>query len=462
MAGASQQQPSGPAAPSPPPGRPFRLLAISRLASLPGAADAAAAADPNTAGTALGAGGAGGGAGQAAAAWFAALAAAGIDALQLREKHLDDLPLYQLARQARTAMPPPARLLVNGRADLALAAGADGVHLPADGVPAGALRSRFGRGPLIGVSTHRLEEIERARDGGADYVVFGPVYPTPGKAAGGGPTGPRLLARATRLGIPVYALGGVTLERFGEIAEAGAAGIAAIRLFHPEAPESGAAVARLRQVAAAAVAWFPGVEIPLDRRHPALRARRRRRRHHHRRRRSRQAAVPPGVAGGRGPRSMDQVAGRGPPRPPRGPAHRAGPAQPHPRPQHRRRLRAVRQQWHERELAADRLGPRRAERRVRLLRLRLAARPRPADRPRAGGRRRGRQPHRPHRERRGDRFHRRLCRHPSLAVLQRRRRGDLDRHRADGDRQPAIAPRGRTRTRAAGRTRTRAAGRLSV
>ncbi len=251
MAGASQQQVSGPAAPSSSPGRPFRLLAISRLTSRPGGTSAA---DANIAGAALAAQD---GADQTATAWLAALAAAGIDALQLREKHLDDLPLYQLAQQARSALPPPSRLLVNGRADLALAAGADGVHLPADGVPAGALRSRFGRGPLIGVSTHRLEEIERARDDGADYVVFGPVYPTPGKAAGSVPTRVRLLARAARLGIPVYALGGVTLERFGEIAEAGAAGIAAIRLFHPEAPDSGAAVAWLRQVATAAVVWFP-------------------------------------------------------------------------------------------------------------------------------------------------------------------------------------------------------------
>ena len=155
----------------------------------------------------------------------------GTGALQLREKDLDDRDLYALARLARTLLPPPFPLLVNGRLDIALAAGADGVHLPADGVPAAPLRARFGAGGttlLIGSSTHSVAEVERARDEGADYATFGPVYATPGKGA---PVGLRELARAAATGLPVYALGGVTLERFGELAAAGAAGIAAIRLF---------------------------------------------------------------------------------------------------------------------------------------------------------------------------------------------------------------------------------------
>jgi thiamine-phosphate pyrophosphorylase len=167
----------------------------------------------------------------AAAAWFAALAAAGVDAVQLREKSLDDRALHALAALARSALPPPVRLLVNGRADIALAAGADGVHLPAGGVPAGALRVRFGADLLIGVSTHRLDEVEEARLAGADYVVFGPVYETPGKSGHWAPVGPQGLARAAAFEIPVYALGGVTLERFEEVAAAGAAGVGAIRLF---------------------------------------------------------------------------------------------------------------------------------------------------------------------------------------------------------------------------------------
>ena len=160
--------------------------------------------------------------------WLSALGKAGIGAVQIREKDLDDRDLYDLARLARTLLPPTTRLLVNGRLDVALAAGADGVHLPADGVPVGALRERFGKRVLIGRSTHTVEEVERARDEGADYVTFGPVWETPGKGA---PVGTGELARAVAAGVPVYALGGVTLERFGELAATGAAGVAAIRLF---------------------------------------------------------------------------------------------------------------------------------------------------------------------------------------------------------------------------------------
>ena len=126
---------------------------------------------------------------------------AGIGAVQLREKDLDDRALYDLARLARSILPPAVRLLVNGRLDVALAAGADGVHLPADGVPVAPLRARFGSGPLIGRSTHTVEEVERARDEGADYVTFGPVYATPGKGApvGSGRARPRGGPRRSRL-----------------------------------------------------------------------------------------------------------------------------------------------------------------------------------------------------------------------------------------------------------------------
>jgi thiamine-phosphate pyrophosphorylase len=183
------------------------------------------------------------------AEWVRQLAAAGVDGVQLREKDLDDRALYGLVRLARSVFPPPGRLLVNGRLDVALAAGADGAHLPADGVPAHALRQRFGPRPLLGCSTHRLSEVAAAREAGADYVTFGPVYPTPGKAAWGEPPGLSGLARAAALGIPVYALGGVTLDRLGEVAAAGAAGAAGIRLFQE--------VSRLPELVRAAVRAFP-------------------------------------------------------------------------------------------------------------------------------------------------------------------------------------------------------------
>jgi len=172
-----------------------------------------------------------------AAAWLGVLgkafASSDLCAVQVREKDLEDRAVYDLARRARSILPPPVRLLVNGRLDIALAAGADGVHLPADCPPAAALRARFGPDVLLGVSTHRVDEVEAALRGGADYVTFGPVYPTPGKAAFGPPQGVDALARAAAVGIPVYALGGVTLSRLAEVASAGAAGVAGIRLFQP-------------------------------------------------------------------------------------------------------------------------------------------------------------------------------------------------------------------------------------
>lgn len=163
--------------------------------------------------------------------WLRRLAAAGVQAVQIREKDLDDRAVYELALAAREALPPPATVLVNGRVDLALAAGADGVHLPADGVPVAALRRRFGTSVLLGVSTHSVEEVELASRDGADYVTFGPVWPTPSKERYGPPLGVEALARAAEAGIPVYALGGVMLSRFAAAAEAGAAGVAGIRLF---------------------------------------------------------------------------------------------------------------------------------------------------------------------------------------------------------------------------------------
>lgn len=165
------------------------------------------------------------------AEWVAGLAAAGVDGVQLRDKELDDRKLLALARAARALLPPPAALLVNGRLDVALAAGADGVHLPADGLPAAPLLAwarRLGVRSLIGRSTHTLAEVAAARDEGADYVTFGPVFATPGKGA---PVGTAALAAAARLGVPVLALGGIEPDRVGEALGAGAHGVAAIRAF---------------------------------------------------------------------------------------------------------------------------------------------------------------------------------------------------------------------------------------
>ncbi len=165
--------------------------------------------------------------------WLGDLAAAGVDAVQLRAKGLADRELLALARRARTSL-PAATLSINGRPDVALVAGADGVHLPADGLPVPVIRglaSRLGRDLLVGRSTHRPEEVAAARDEGADYVTFGPVYATPSKAEFGAPQGLEALARAAAHGLPVLAIGGLSPSRLPDVAAAGAAGAAGIRMF---------------------------------------------------------------------------------------------------------------------------------------------------------------------------------------------------------------------------------------
>ena len=184
--------------------------------------------------------------GLALPAWAATVATAGVAALQLREKDLADAAVWDLANAVRAAAPPPAKLLVNGRADVALTTGADGVHLPADGVPTAAVRGRWGDRLLIGRSTHDVEEVVVAGGEGADYVTFGPVFASPGKGDG---VGLAALERVSAVGVPVLALGGVTAADFRRLAAAGAAGAAGIRLFQD--------LERLPEVVAAAREAFP-------------------------------------------------------------------------------------------------------------------------------------------------------------------------------------------------------------
>jgi len=167
-------------------------------------------------------------------------AAARVDFIQLREKDLNTKALEDLARKAADAVlrGSPTRLLINSRTDVALACGAHGVHLPARDLSASEARAiwdRAGLGPaVIGVSTHSPEEVARAEAHGADFALFGPVFE---KDRQGNPSGLEELRRACqrRYGseppMPVLALGGVTLENAQLSLDAGAAGIAGIRLF---------------------------------------------------------------------------------------------------------------------------------------------------------------------------------------------------------------------------------------
>jgi thiamine-phosphate pyrophosphorylase len=179
---------------------------------------------------------------------------AGLPAVQLREKDLTGVELLDLARALRglTAR-HGARLLVNDRVDVALAVDADGVHLPEAGLPPLAARTLVGPDRLLGVSTHSTAALDAAQEGGADFVLFGPVYDTPHKRAWGAPQGPAALAAACRRArVPVLAIGGVTADRVPELGDAGAAGVAVIRALL-EAADPAAATREL--LAACDRAW---------------------------------------------------------------------------------------------------------------------------------------------------------------------------------------------------------------
>ncbi|MDQ3907861.1 MAG: thiamine phosphate synthase [Acidobacteriota bacterium] len=164
-------------------------------------------------------------------------ARAGVALVQLREKLLRPRFLYELAaRSAEITRGTRTRLLVNDRADIARAAGADGVQLSTRSLEASAVRRVFGPEFLVGVSAHSLGEARAARDGGADFAIFGPVFDTPSKRAYGPPLGLRALSEAARslAPFPLLAIGGVTRENAPRVISAGARGVAAIRLFGDE------------------------------------------------------------------------------------------------------------------------------------------------------------------------------------------------------------------------------------
>ena len=174
-----------------------------------------------------------------------AAAEAGVDWIQIREKHLAAAALFRLVRDVHEAVRGTAtRVLVNGRADVAVAAGVAGVHLPEDALPVREVRAAF-PALVVGASCHSPAAAVRAEREGADYVVFGPVFATPGKEErAAGAAALAAVARAVR--VPVYAIGGIDLATAAAARDAGARGLAAIRLFGgpPEALRD--RVARLR------------------------------------------------------------------------------------------------------------------------------------------------------------------------------------------------------------------------
>ncbi len=176
---------------------------------------------------------------------IAEAARAGVEYIQLREKDLPARELESLAREAvgivrkMGNVKPETRLLINSRSDVALAAGADGVHLPSDDISASDARAIWSaafarkskletRNCVIAVSCHTAEEVRLAETQGADFAVFGPVFEKVGTSLRVGLDA----LRAACLGhMPVLAIGGITLANARACLEAGGAGIAAIRLF---------------------------------------------------------------------------------------------------------------------------------------------------------------------------------------------------------------------------------------
>jgi thiamine-phosphate diphosphorylase len=182
-----------------------------------------------------------------------AAADAGLDLFQIREPDLPDAALLDLATRVREATGGSAlRVLINDRLDIAIAAGLDGVHLRGASFPAPRARVMAPVQFLIGRSVHGVEEA-RAADaaGGLDYLIFGTIFATSRKPADHVLAGVQTLDEAVRAcRLPILAIGGISLENVALVAKSGAAGLAAIGLFH-EIGRIAEHAAKLRRIFAA-------------------------------------------------------------------------------------------------------------------------------------------------------------------------------------------------------------------
>jgi thiamine-phosphate pyrophosphorylase len=154
----------------------------------------------------------------------------GVRAVQLREKDLPIRELLALARELRAMTREfGAQLFINDRVDVAVAVGADGVHLGQQSMPASAARKVLGDGMLIGVSTHSLDEARAAQAEGADFITFGPIFDTPSKAQYGSPVGAITIRDLkNEISIPVFAIGGIKSGNMLQVMSAGSDGVAMI------------------------------------------------------------------------------------------------------------------------------------------------------------------------------------------------------------------------------------------
>ena len=160
---------------------------------------------------------------------LAALLEAGVSILQLRVKSLPPVDFLELAKQARAVTRAHGcKLIVNDRVDIALACGADGVHLGQDDLPLSAGRKLMGQ-KIIGISTHDLDQARAAERAGADYIGFGPMFGTRTKATGYEARGPEMLQQIRgAVTLPIVAIGGITEANVQEVWQAGADSVAII------------------------------------------------------------------------------------------------------------------------------------------------------------------------------------------------------------------------------------------
>jgi thiamine-phosphate pyrophosphorylase len=154
----------------------------------------------------------------------------GVKAIQLREKDLSSRDLFSLAERSRTLCQAyHAALFINDRVDVALAVDAAGVQLSKTSLPLVTARALLGPQKIIGRSTHSLQEAKEAKQNGADFIVFGPVYFTASKAAYGAPQGLAVLKTIVdNISLPVYAIGGIKAENIKPTKNCGVRGVALI------------------------------------------------------------------------------------------------------------------------------------------------------------------------------------------------------------------------------------------
>jgi len=174
--------------------------------------------------------------------------AGGVTVIQLREKECPTKEFFELALEVKKVIPPEIPLIINDRLDIALAAGADGVHLGQADLPVEVARKLLGPKAIIGLSVENFEQLQEAKNLPVDYLAISPVFPTPTKTDTGPAWGLEGLAQARRLtGRPLVAIGGINETNAFQIIQAGADGIAVVSAICAS-PDPEQASKKLRQI----------------------------------------------------------------------------------------------------------------------------------------------------------------------------------------------------------------------